>query len=205
MNHSLATGHDRLLELGAPPASQSDELLEAIETADGDARFEKFTLRLFDHLGLDVSDLSDRAFVFKHGQRQSDAFADVPEEGMSVTFDRLTSLSREDLAISNLRSSGFPRCAESAARWKLRKCSSFANLSTGKGQSVLLECAFIVEVIAPSRLHLDRFLPPTLLRVIVDHNGTAQTKPHRLPFYNPATHGVSFLKRVSAEIFSRKC
>jgi ATP-dependent helicase HepA len=29
---------------------------------------------------------------------------------------------------------------------------------------------------APGRLHLDRFLPPTLLRVIVDHTGKAQTK-----------------------------
>ncbi len=175
VTHSLATGHDRLLELGAPPASQSDELLEAIETADGDARFEKFTLRLFDHLGLDVSDLSDRAFVFKHGQRQSDAFADVPEEGLSVTFDRFTALSREDLQFLTFDHPVF-RDALGQLLDGNSGNASFANLPTGKGKSVLLECAFVVEVIAPSRLHLDRFLPPTLLRVIVDHNGTAQTK-----------------------------
>ena len=175
VTHSLATGHDRLLELGAPSASQSDELLEAIETADGDARFEKFTLRLFDHLGLDVSDLSDRAFIFKHGQRQSDAFADVPEEGLSVTFDRFTALSREDLQFLTFDHPIF-RDALSQLLDGNSGNASFANLATGKGKSVLLECAFIVEVIAPSRLHLDRFLPPTLLRVIVDHNGTAQTK-----------------------------
>ena len=173
--HSLASGHDRLLELGAPPASQSEELLEAIETADGDARFEKFTLRLFDHLGLDVSDLSDRAFVFKHGQRQSDAFADVPEEGLSVTFDRFTALSREDLQFLTIDHPVF-RDALGQLLDGNSGNASFANLATGKGKSLLLECAFVVEVIAPTRLHLDRFLPPTLLRVIVDHNGTAQTK-----------------------------
>jgi len=175
VTHSLATGHDRLLELGAPPASQSDELLEAIETADADGRFEKFTLRLFDHLGLDVSDLSDRAFVFKHGPRHSDAFADVPDEGLSVTFDRFTALSREDLQFLTFDHPIF-RDALGQLLDGSSGNASFANLPSGKGKSLLLECAFVVEVIAPSRLHLDRFLPPTLLRVIVDHNGTAQTK-----------------------------
>ena len=175
VGHSLATGHDRLLELGAPPATLAEDLLEAIETADGDSRFEKFTLRLFDHLGLDVSDLSDRAFVFKHGQRQSDAFADVPDEGLSVTFDRFTALSREDLQFLTFDHPVF-RDALGQLLDGNSGNASFANLPTGKGKSVLLECAFVVEVIAPSRLHLDRFLPPTLLRVIVDHNGTPQKK-----------------------------
>lgn len=175
VGHQLATGHDRLLELGAPPASQSTELLDAIETADADARFEKFTLRLFDHLGLDVSDLSDRAFVFKHGQRHSEAFADVPEEGLSITFDRFTALSREDLQFFTFDHPVFRDALNQLLDGNSGN-ASFANLPTGKGKSVLLECAFVVEVIAPARLHLDRFLPPTLLRVIVDHNGTAQTK-----------------------------
>ncbi len=175
VTQQLATGHDRLLELGAPPASQSAELLEAIETADEDARFEKFTLRLFDHLGLDVSDLSERAFLFKHGHRHSEAFADIGDDGLSATFDRTTSLSREDLQFLTFDHPLFRDALEQLLDGNSGN-SSFANLPTGKGKSVLLECAFIVEVIAPSRLHLDRFLPPTLLRVIVDHNGTAQTK-----------------------------
>ncbi|MFD2257226.1 helicase-related protein [Luteolibacter algae] len=175
VTHQLATGHDRLLELGAPPASQSAELLEAIEKADNDERFEKFAIRLFDHLGLDVSDLSERAFLFKRGQRQSDAFADVPEEGLSVSFDRTTSLSREDLSFLTFDHPVFRDALEQLLDGNSGN-ASFANLATGKGKSILLECAFVLEVIAPSRLHLDRFLPPTLLRVIVDHTGKAQTK-----------------------------
>lgn len=175
VTHQLATGHDRLLELGAPPASQADELLEAIEEADADGRFEKFTLRLFDHLGLDVSDLSDRAYLFKRGHRQSEAFADIPDEGLSATFTRDTALSREDLSFLTFDHPLFRDAVEQLLDGNSGN-ASFANWNTGKGKSVLLECAFVVEVIAPSRLHLDRFLPPTLLRVIVDHNGTPQTK-----------------------------
>ncbi|WP_411827900.1 helicase-related protein [Luteolibacter sp. AS25] len=175
VTHQLATGHDRLLELGAPPASQSADLLEAIETADEDPKFEKFALRLFDHLGLDVSDLSDRAFLFKRGQRQSDTFADIPEEGLSATFERLTALSREDLSFLTFDHPLFRDALEQLLDGNSGN-AAFANWNNGKGKSILLECAFVLEVIAPSRLHLDRFLPPTLLRVIVDHNGTAQTK-----------------------------
>jgi ATP-dependent helicase HepA len=35
----------------------------------------------------------------------------------------------------------------------------------------LLECAFVLEALAPTRLHLDQFLPPTLIRIVVDHQG----------------------------------
>lgn len=175
VRHQLSTGHDLLLELGAPPAYQSVELLEAIETADEDARFERFTLRLFDFLGLDVSDLSKRAFLFKHGHRHSEAFADIGDDGLSVTFDRTTALSREDLSFLTFDHPLF-RDAISQLLDGNSGNATYAKLPSTTGKSILLECAFVLEVIAPARLHLDRFLPPTLLRVIVDHTGKAQTK-----------------------------
>jgi ATP-dependent helicase HepA len=173
--HSLATGHDRLLELGAPPASQSAELLATIEEVDEDARFMKFTLRLFDHLGLDISDLSARSYVFKRGHRHSEAFADLTEDGLSATFDRTTALSREDLQFLSIDHPLF-RDALGQLLDGPSGNAAFANLPSGQGKAILLECAFVLEAIAPPRLQLDRFLPPTLLRVIVDHTGTAQTK-----------------------------
>lgn len=175
VTHQLSTGHDLLLELGAPPAYQSVELLEAIETADEDARFERFTLRLFDFLGLDISDLSKRAFLFKHGHRHSEAFTDIGDDGLSVTFDRTTALSREDLSFLTFDHPLF-RDAISQLLDGNSGNATFAKLPSTTGKGILLECAFVLEVIAPARLHLDRFLPPTLLRVIVDHTGKAQTK-----------------------------
>lgn len=182
--HSLATGHDRLLELGAPPASQSAELLATIQEADDDTRFMKFTLRLFDYLGLDVSDLSIRAFLFKRGHRHSEAFADLPEDGLSATFDRTTALSREDLQFFSIDHPLF-RDALGQLLDGASGNAAFANLPSGQGKAILLECAFVLEAIAPPRLQLDRFLPPTLLRVIVDHTGTAQTKAPPVSLLQP--------------------
>lgn len=171
----LASGHDRLLELGAPPASRSAELQKAIEDADEDPRFEKFTLRLLDYLGLDISDLTTRAYILARGQRQTEAFADIPEEGISATFDRTTSLSREDLQFLTIDHPLF-RDALDQLLHSFSGNSSFATLATGNGKSLLLDCAFILEPLAPPRLHIDSYMPPTLLRVIVDHMGKAQTK-----------------------------
>ena len=168
----LATGHDRLLELGAPAPEKASGLLEAISAADNEAPFERFVVRLFDQLGLDVSDLSDRSYHFHRGQRHSEAFADLPEEGLAGTFDRDMALSREDLSFLTADHPVFLGALEQLLDSQSGN-ASFAQWKTGKGKAVLLECAFVLEVLAPTRLHLDQFLPPTVIRVVVDHQGNA--------------------------------
>ena len=166
----LSTGHDRLLELGAPAPKKAEALLGSIRTADSDHRFERFVVRLFDHLGLDVSDLSTRSYHFSRGHRHGDTFADLPEEGLSTTLDRDTALIREDLTFLTADHPVFLGALEQFLDSEAGN-ASFAQWKTGKGKAVLLEGAFVLEVLAPTRLHLDRFLPPTVIRVIVDHQG----------------------------------
>ena len=174
VTRELATGHDRLLELGAPAPEKAAGLLAAIHSADQDTRLERFVIRLFDHLGLDVSDLYPRSYHFHRGQRHSETFADLPEEGLSGTFDRETALAREDLAFLT---SDHPLLLGALEHFLDSESgnASFAQWKTGEGKAILLECAFILEVIAPTRLHLDRFLPPTVIRIMVDHQGHAST------------------------------
>lgn len=166
----LASGHDRLLELGAPAPEKATGLTGSIRAADSDVRFERFVVRLFDHLGLDVSDMFRRSYHFHRGQRHGEAFADLPEEGLSGTFDRDTALAREDLA---LLTADHPVLLGAIEHFLDSESgnASFAQWKTGEGKAILLECAFVMEVIAPARLYLDRFLPPTVIRVVIDHQG----------------------------------
>jgi ATP-dependent helicase HepA len=172
VTRELASGHDRLLELGAPAPRKAEALVAAIRAAESDPRFEKFVIRLFDHLGLDVSDLSTRGYHFHRGQRHSEAFADLPPEGLSTTFDRETALAREDLAFLTADHPVFLGALEQFLDSEAGN-AAFAVWKTGKGKAVLLECAFVLEALAPTRLHVDRFLPPTVIRVMVDHQGQA--------------------------------
>lgn len=170
ITEELASGHDRLLELGAPSAEKAEALIESIESADSDVRFERFVIRLFDHLGLDVSDLSAHSYLFDRGQRESEAFADLPEDGLSATFDRETALAREDLAFMTMDHPVFLGALDHYLDSESGN-ASFAVWKNGKGKAVMLECVFVVELLAPARLHLDRFLPPTVVKVVVDHAG----------------------------------
>jgi ATP-dependent helicase HepA len=172
----LASGHDRLLELGAPAPEKSAALLADIRAADESLRFERFVVRLFDQLGLDVSDLSRRSYHFHRGQRHSEAFADLPEEGLSGTFDRIAALAREDLTFLT---ADHPILLGTLEHYLDSESgnASFALWKSGEGKAILLECAFVLETLAPTRLHMDRFLPPTVIRVVVDHQGNPFTPP----------------------------
>jgi ATP-dependent helicase HepA len=184
----LESGHDRLLELGSPQPEDAAPLLRAIQTADGDTRFERFVIRLFDHHGLNVTDLSPHAYHFQRGQFQSDAFADLPDEGLSATFHRATALAREDLAFITPDHPVFLDALGQLLDGTSGN-ATFGHWKTGTGKAVFLECAFVVEVIAPSRIHIDRFLPPTNIRVAVDHRGEEMRIPPPAAVLSPGDPG----------------
>ena len=56
---------------------------------------------------------------------------------------------------------------------------AFAVLPTANDRTMLLECLFALEVIAESRLHADRFLPPTPIRVVISHKLVDVTEAFR--------------------------
>ena len=167
----LASGHDRLLVMGAPPVERAEELLGLIDDADNDVRFEDFAVRLFDQQGLDVEDLADRQYLLKRGQRLSETFADLPEDGMAVSFLREEALYREDLAMMTGDHPSF-RSALDQFLVEENGNSTFAHCKAGKGKGIFFEANFVLETSAPARLHIERFLAPTLLSVAVDHKGT---------------------------------
>ena len=166
----LACGHDRLLELGAPAAAKTADLIEEISATDQDPLFEQFVVRLFDHLGLTIEDLALRSYVFRPGERLSEAFAEFPEEGLSASFDRDCALAREDIAFMTPDHPLF-RDALGVLLGREQGNSSFGHWKTARGKTMLLECHYVLECLAPARLHADRFLSPTPYRVVVDHKG----------------------------------
>jgi ATP-dependent helicase HepA len=93
----LERGHDRLLELNSCKPAVAEELIRQIGSLDADEKFEEFFIRLLDHFGVQVEDHGPRSYILRPGHLITDAFPTVPEEGMTVTFDRTRALSREDL------------------------------------------------------------------------------------------------------------
>ena len=201
VSQDLSSGHDRLLELGAPSSESAQTLIEHISNADHDPDFEKFVIRLFDYLGLEVEDLSLRSYIFKKGERLSEDFAEFPEDGLSVTFDRDFALAREDIALITPDHPLFRDAIEVLLSREQGNCS-FAHWKTARGKTMLLECNYVLECLGPSRLHMDRFLPPTPYRTVVDHKGNDHSSDEGLPSANLEPRSPR--KLVSQSVFRKE-
>jgi ATP-dependent helicase HepA len=170
IEQQMERGVDRLLALTSQGREEIDDLLELIDDWDHDRTFEDWVLRLFDHFGLEVEEMATRSYLLKPGHMITDAFPELPEDGMSVTFDRNRALSREEIG---LMTADHPMVRDS---FEILLSSEAGNSAFGVWEvpgpkAIILEAYFVVECVAPASLQTDHFLPPVPVRVAVDHQG----------------------------------
>jgi len=170
VSERLARGQDRLLERSSHRPARSGWLVEKIRDWDHRLDFEDFLLRLFEFSGLHIEELGKRRYFLLPGNLKSDAFPALPPDGMTVTLDRQRALEREQEA--------FITWDHPMVRGALDLMlgSEAGNATFGVWDSVgekriLLESWVVVECVAPAHLHVERFLPQTPLRILVDHTG----------------------------------
>jgi ATP-dependent helicase HepA len=174
ISERLAHGQDRLLERISHQPKRSAWLVERIREWDESADFEDFLLRLFEHAGLHIEELGKRRYFLLPGNLKSDAFPALPHDGMTVTLDRQRALEREQEAFLTL-DHPMVRGALDLMLGSEAGNASFAIWDAPGEKSILLEAWLVVECVAPARLHVERFLPQTPLRVAVDHKGGDHT------------------------------
>ena len=169
---TLGQGQDRLIALNSFREDVASELVAHIRAQDEDRTLDRFMNRIFDHFGVTVEDIDARSYHLSPGQMFTDSFPALPDEGMLVTCERARALGREDV--------GFLTWDHPMVRGSMDLI-----LSSEKGNSsivvwaddsvdappILIEAVFVLESVAPARLHVDRFLPPTPVRVVVDMAG----------------------------------
>ena len=170
VSEQLKRGYDRLLEMNSSRPEQVASLIDNITAMDADRQSEAFLLRLWDHFGLHVDELSERSHILLPGHLITDAFPALPDDGLNITFDRTRALSRED---TTFMSWDHP-VARTALDLLLTSEAGNASFGVWEGAShkgVLLETYHVLECVAPASLHSDRFLPPTPIRSLLDHEG----------------------------------
>ncbi|MEO0509678.1 MAG: RNA polymerase-associated protein RapA [Verrucomicrobiota bacterium] len=172
LENRLSQGQDRLIALNSFREEASSELVAQIQQQDAERSLDGFMNRIFDHFGVTVDDLDSRTFHLEPGQLFTDAFPGLPEEGTTVTCDRTKALGREDIdfltwdhpmvrgAIDLMLSSE-----------KGNSCIVVWEDARHDAPPILIEAIYVLESVAPSRLHVDRFLPPTPIRILVDMAG----------------------------------
>ena len=176
VDHELEIGRDHLLEISSFDRSRGEELSEEIEVLDDDRGLQRFMLRLFDHFGVTVEDLDERSYTITPEHLFSpEAFPGLPEEGISLTFDRDIALAREDYVLFTW---DHPMVASAidVLLASERGNASFARIEAAPEQALLLDIVCVLECMAPEKFHADRFLPSQPVRALVDHEFRDRSK-----------------------------
>ena len=173
----LEQGRDHLLELSSFDRERAAEIVAAIAEQDADGALEAFVLQLCDHLGVHVEDHGGRSYFLRPDRVFSeDAFAGLPTDGTTVTFDRARALEREDVTFLTWDHPMVLGALELLLSGEAGNCG-FVHPAEGSGGGLALEVVYVLESLAPKKRHADRFLPPSLVQVCVDHAGAVTELP----------------------------
>ncbi|MFO1482642.1 MAG: helicase-related protein [Verrucomicrobiaceae bacterium] len=166
----LERGHNRLLELNSCKPRLAARIIERIGEIDADGDFERFFIRLLDHLGMHVEEMTQRTWFIRPDNLITDALPSLPAEGLTITFDRERALSRDHesfLTWDHPLVTG----ALDVLLGSHTGNAGFAFWKASGAEGLILQTTFIAECIAPPSLHAARFMPAMPIRVAVDHQG----------------------------------
>ncbi len=170
----LEQGRDRLLELHSHGGAQALALAQEIHQQDNATDLVTFALNLFDIIGINQDDRGDNLIVLTPSDHMLvPDFPGLPQDGCTITFDRYQALAREDALFITWEHPIIRHGLDLILSGNIGCCAlSLLKNSALPSGTLLLELIYVVESQAPPRLQLNRFLPPTPLRLLLDNNGT---------------------------------
>ena len=170
---ALEKGRDRLLELNSNGGEKAQRLAAEIAQTDNSPQLVDFALNLFDIIGVEQDDLGENSIVITPtGTMLVPDFPGLKEEGVTVTFDRQLALAREELEFLTWDHPMIRQGIDLIASGDIGKAAMalLVNKQLPAG-TLLVELIYMIESQSPKGLQLNRFLPPTPIRLLLDSKG----------------------------------
>ncbi len=164
----VKAGRDRLLEINSFHPEKADKLIQKIRNVDADGVFAPFAEKLLDSCGIQMEPVTKRTYRLKPDLRYTESLPGFRHKKRMITCDREKALDREDLDFLTWDHPMITGAMELFLGTG-KGNSAFAVLPDQNADGLFLELVFVFESIAPPSLCVGRFLPPTPIRVVVDH------------------------------------
>ncbi|WP_062060507.1 RNA polymerase-associated protein RapA [Cellvibrio sp. OA-2007] len=169
----LQQGRDRLLELNSCKPAQAEALVDALAENDVSSVLPIYMEQVFDSFGIDYEKHSEKSLVLHPSDHMRiEQFPGLPEDGLTITYDRQQALSREDMQFLTWEHP-LVRGAQDLIGLSEFGNTAFCTLKLPplKPGNLLLEALFVLHCPAPAELQLFRYMPQSLLRVLLDDKG----------------------------------
>jgi ATP-dependent helicase HepA len=166
----LEQGRDRLLEWHSFRPDVAARIVTAILRSDFDRALESFMLSICELYFIEIEEVLPRTYRLGSAGVLRDTFPGLRSDGLTITADRQRALAHEDLQFLTWDHPLASGALDLLLGSEHGNCS-FGRWVDGAVSGLYLEVIYMLECVAPPALHLDRFLPPTPIRVVVNHKG----------------------------------
>ena len=172
---AMQQGRDRLLELNSCHKVHAADVIEEVNFSANALALSRYMDNVFDLTGVDQQPQSGNCIIIKPTEHMQDAFPELPDEGMTATYQRVTALSREDVRFLTWEHPmvvGAMEMVSSAEFGNATFCSISppASLQLSAG-TLLLEAIFSVHCPAPKHLQIHRYLSANMVRIVTSNTG----------------------------------
>lgn len=169
----LQNGRDRLLELNSCNHDRAEQIIEDLHAHEQRRVLSNYMEKVFDQFGVEQEHHTANSVVLRPGEHMTGhSFPSLPEDGLTVTFQRDLALSREDfhyMTWEHPMVTGAMDMVMSGEFGNTAFCTM--KLPPFKVGALLLEAVFTISCPAPPALQLNRYLPLSMTRIVIDNKG----------------------------------
>jgi ATP-dependent helicase HepA len=167
----LEKGRDRLLECNSFRPLVANELIEEVLANDNNKRLDKFILNIFHMFGIRTDEVNTRTYKLNLELLSNPEFP-LPAHHLNeivITFDRKLANSNEDIEFLTWDHPTVIGCIDLILGSE-KGNSAVVEIKDSDFSGIFLEAIFVLECVAPKNLNIDQYLPPTPIRVFVNHS-----------------------------------
>ncbi|MEE3240104.1 MAG: RNA polymerase-associated protein RapA [Pseudomonadota bacterium] len=208
LRKELQLGRDQLLELNSCDNDTADQLIEKINGAEHSDLLHTYMIQLFDTFGVEHDFHSEHCLVLHPSDHMlSDYFPCLKEEGVTINFSREKSQLREEMEFITWEHPMVTESMEMVFSMDVGKTAIAAlQLKSIPAGTIIVECFFAIQCSAPKKLQINRFLPPTPIRVLLDSRGKDLSKVvtheqlNKLAQHMKKSNRLAVLKQIRSEL-----
>ncbi len=168
----LQQGRDRLLEINSCRPGVAEALID--EAIQRELEFDLFNYmeRIYDCYGINSEIRSRDRWVITPGDNMLTQMPGLPEDGMTVTYERSAALATEDLHFLTWEHPFVRNSMDMILSSEFGNTALVASQYPGvKPGTLLAECHYLMDFSDDYRSHNERYFPNASIKVIIDESG----------------------------------
>lgn len=192
----LEEGQDQLVEINSFHHDKAMQFVKELKAVDESTDLKNFMLTLFNQLGVEAEDMDDPdTFLVRPGDNMYlPHFPGLDNEGMTITFKRENALKREDVIFLSWDHPMVVGIMDFISSKEMGN-ATISTWSMGSKEPFLFEGFYLLHSVADKKLQLEKWFPPTPLRVLL--NSQMQDLTTKMPkkFIDENTISLNLEKR----------